>query len=573
MLKFVRTGRKETTYSAGLHPVIKAGLRADHGEHTVFIPFRLESINTQHNVGVLVSGNGYSHGIVVTDPTKEGKKFKITSNVEKYNIYIDGQKYDGRELDFGQIYTLSCSAEFGTLIHLGASKLVSADFYQGIQVESEQRLLDSAVERLHTDWAEKYGAEKTKTLAAIEAAKLVPVQPKPATPVEPAQPPVVTPAQPSDGTPAVTPAPTPAPAAPSPAAPETPKQVNPNIPNNNIFELGEGDRAKLGIYTFNLVTTQPGAQTVKSDGAGELTVTPVQSVPPVPGYIFFATDNDEDKGQQHYVAQTDKPVKKPASETSSDTTGNQPAATEQPAVTQPQPVATVSPQPTGESGHTEKPVATESGNQGAVAQPEATSPSGETAQTGNTENAAATQPASVNSESESPVAVTPTPAPATEGSQSEQNTGEHTKPVASESSEEVKPKPETTEPPVVTPSETAAANVENTPKESEAQTGQVQPAQPATESEGNKPAGETEQPNNGAVSETNPPVTSGNTENSGTEEDEETAKDQEAKGMYTFNLENATEESVKSDGEGLTVRAVATSTPVVGYKLIVKEDK
>lgn len=573
MLKFVRTGRKETTYSAGLHPVIKAGLRADHGEHTVFIPFRLESINTQHNVGVLVSGNGYSHGIVVTDPTKEGKKFKITSNVEKYNIYIDGQKYDGRELDFGQIYTLSCSAEFGTLIHLGASKLVSADFYQGIQVESEQRLLDSAVERLHSDWLEKYGAEKTKTLAAIEAAKLVPVQPKPATPVEPTQPPAATPAQPSDGTPAVTPAPTPAPATPSPAAPETPKQVNPNIPNNNIFELGEGDRAKLGIYTFNLVTTQPGAQTVKSDGAGELTVTPVQSVPPVPGYIFFATDNDEDKGQQHYVTQTDKPVKKPASGTSSDTTGNQPAATEQPAVTQPQPVAPVSPQPAGESGQAEKPVATETGNQGAVAQPEATSPSGETAQTGNTENAAATQPAPVNSESESPAAVTPTPAPATEGSQSEQNTGEHTKPVASESSEEVKPKPEITEPPVVTPSETAAANVENTPKESEAQTGQVQPAQPATESEGNKPAGETEQHNNDVVSETNPPVTSGNTENSGTEEDEETAKDQEAKGMYTFNLENATEESVKSDGEGLTVRAVATSTPVVGYKLIVKEDK
>lgn len=568
MLKFVRTGRKETTYSAGLHPVIKAGLRADHGEHTVFIPFRLESINTQHNVGVLVSGNGYSHGIVVTDPTKEGKKFKITSNVEKYNIYIDGQKYDGRELDFGQIYTLSCSAEFGTLIHLGASKLVSADFYQGIQVESEQRLLDSAVERLHTDWAEKYGAEKTKTLAAIEAAKLVPVQPKPATPVEPTQPPAVTPAQPSDGTPAVTPAPTPAPATPSPAAPETPKQVNPNIPNNNIFELGEGDRAKLGIYTFNLVTTQPGAQTVKSDGAGELTVTPVQSVPPVPGYIFFATDNDEDKGQQHYVAQTDKHVKKPASETSSDTTGNQPAVTEQPATGTP-----ASPQPTGESGQAEKPVATETGDQGAVAQPEATSPSGETAQTGNTENAAATQPAPVNSESESPAAVTPTPAPATEGSQSEQNTGEHTKPVASESSEEVKPKPETTEHQVVTPSETTAANVENTPKESEAQTGQVQPAQPATESEGNKPAGETTQPNNGVVSETNPPVTSSNTENSETGDEEETAKDQEAKGMYTFNLENATEESVKSDGEGLTVRAVATSTPVVGYKLIVKEDK
>lgn len=563
MLKFVRTGRKETTYSAGLHPVIKAGLRADHGEHTVFIPFRLESINTQHNVGVLVSGNGYSHGIVVTDPTKEGKKFKITSNVEKYNIYIDGQKYDGRELDFGQIYTLSCSAEFGTLIHLGASKLVSADFYQGIQVESEQRLLDSAVERLHTDWAEKYGAEKTKTLAAIEAAKLVPVQPKPATPVEPAQPPVVTPAQPSDGTPAVTPAPTPAPATPSPAAPETPKQVNPNIPNNNIFELGEGDRAKLGIYTFNLVTTQPGAQTVKSDGAGELTVTPVQSVPPVPGYIFFATDNDEDKGQQHYVAQTDKPVKKPASETGSDTTGNQPAATEQPAVTQPQPVATASPQPAGESGQTEKPVATETGNQGAVAQPEATSPSGETTQTGNTENAAATQPATVNSESETPATVTPNPAP--QNSESEHGNSEEAKPLS--------PTPSGTESPVATPSETATSNTENTSKESEAQTGQVQPAQPATESEGNKPAGETTQPNNGAVSETNPPVTSGNTENSETKEGEETAKDQEAEGMYTFNLENATEESVKSDGEGLTVRAVATSTPVVGYKLLVKEDK
>lgn len=577
MLKFVRTGRKETTYSAGLHPVIKAGLRADHGEHTVFIPFRLESINTQHNVGVLVSGNGYSHGIVVTDPTKEGKKFKITSNVEKYNIYIDGQKYDGRELDFGQIYTLSCSAEFGTLIHLGASKLVSADFYQGIQVESEQRLLDSAVERLHTDWAEKYGAEKTKTLAAIEAAKLVPVQPKPATPVEPTQPPVVAPAQPSDGTPAVTPTPAPAipanPAPATPAAPETPKNINPNIPNNNILELGEGDRAKFGIYTFNLVLSDNETQTSQSDGKGELKISVVKSNPPVAGYIFYATDNEEERGQPNYVAQTDKPVKKPASETSSDTTGNQPAATEQPAVTQPQPVAPVSPQPAGESGQTEKPVATETGNQGAVAQPEATSPSGETAQTGNTENTAATQPAPSNSETESPAAVTPTPAPATEGSQSEQNTGEHTKPVESESSEEVKPKPETTEPPVVTPSETAAANVENTHKESEAQTGQVQPAQPATESEGNKPAGETEQPNNGVVSETNPPVTSGNTENSGTEEDEETAKDQEAKGMYTFNLENATEESVKSDGEGLTVRAVATSTPVVGYKLIVKEDK
>lgn len=567
MLKFVRTGRKETTYSAGLHPVIKAGLRADHGEHTVFIPFRLESINTQHNVGVLVSGNGYSHGIVVTDLTKEGKKFKITSNVEKYNIYIDGQKYDGRELDFGQIYTLSCSAEFGTLIHLGASKLVSADFYQGIQVESEQRLLDSAVERLHSDWLEKYGAEKTKTLAAIEAAKLVPVQPKPATPVEPTQPPAATPAQPSDGTPAVTPTPAPAipanPAPATPAAPETPKNINPNIPNNNILELGEGDRAKFGIYTFNLVLSDNETQTSQSDGKGELKISVVKSNPPVAGYIFYATDNEEERGQPNYVAQTDKPVKKHASETSSDTIGNQPSATEQPAVTQPQPVATVSPQPAGESGQTEKPVATETGNQGAVAQPEATSPSGETAQTGNKENTAATQPAPVNSESETPAAATPNPAP--QNSETEHHNSEEAKPVS--------PTPSGTEPPVVTPSETAAANVENTPKESEAQTGQVQPAQPATESEGNKPAGETEQPNNGVVSETNPPVTSGNTENSGTEEDEETAKDQEAKGMYTFNLENATEESVKSDGEGLTVRAVATSTPVVGYKLIVKEDK
>lgn len=577
MLKFVRTGRKETTYSAGLHPVIKAGLRADHGEHTVFIPFRLESINTQHNVGVLVSGNGYSHGIVVTDPTKEGKKFKITSNVEKYNIYIDGQKYDGRELDFGQIYTLSCSAEFGTLIHLGASKLVSADFYQGIQVESEQRLFDSAVERLHSDWLEKYGAEKTKTLAAIEAAKLVPVQPKPATPVGPTQPPAVTPAQPSDGTPAVTPSPAPAnpvnPVPATPAEPETPKQVNPNIPNNNIFELGEGDRAKFGIYTFNLVTTQPGAQTVKSDGAGELTATPVQSVPPVPGYIFFATDNDEDKGQQHYVAQTDKPVKKPASETSSDTTGNQPAATEQPAVTQTQPVAPVAPTPAGESGQTEKPIVTETGNQGTATQPEAASPSGETAQIGNTENTATTQPATSNSETEAPAAVTPSPTPQNSGS--EHGNSEEAKPVSPTSGEggNQNNAPINTESPVATPSETGTPSAENTPKESEAQTGQVQPTQPATESEGNKPAGDTPKENEVAGTETNPPVTSGNTENSETEKDEETAKDQEVKGMYTFNLENATEESVKSDGEGLTVRAVATSTPVVGYKLLVKEDK
>lgn len=412
MLKFVRTGRKETTYSAGLHPVIKAGLRADHGEHTVFIPFRLESINTQHNVGVLVSGNGYSHGIVVTDHTKEGKKFKITSNVEKYNIYIDGQKYDGRELDFGQIYTLSFSAELGTLVHLGASKLVTADFYQGIKVFSERKLEGESIVAEHTKWTTKYGEEKTKTLAAIEAAKLVPVQPKPATP-------------------------------------ETPKQVNPNIPNNNILELGEGDRAKFGIYTFNLVLSDNETQTSQSDGKGELKISVVKSNPPVAGYIFYATDNEEERGQPNYVAQTDKPVKKPASETSSDTTGNQPAATEQPAVTQLQPVVPVSPQPAGESGQTEKPV--------------------------------------------------------------------------------------------------------------------------ATETEGNKPASETEQPSSAA--ETNTPVTRGNTENSGTEDEEETAKKQEANGMYTFNLKNTTEESVKSDGEGLTVRAVATFTPVVGYKLIVKEDK
>ncbi len=585
MLKFVRSGRKETTYSAGLHPVIKAGLRADHGEHTVFVPFRLESINTQHNIGVLVSGNGYSHGIVVTDPTKEGKKFKITSNVEKYNIYIDGQKYDGRELDFGQIYTLSFSAELGTLVHLGASKLVTADFYQGIKVFSERKIEGESIVAEHTKWTTKYGEEKTKTLAAIEAAKLVPVQPKPATPLEPtpapAQPPAATPAQPSDGTPAVTPTPAPAtptnPAPATPAVPETPKNVNPNIPNNNILELGEGDRAKFGIYTFNLVLSDNETQTSQSDGKGELKISVVKSVPPVEGYIFYATDNDEDKGQPNYVAQTDKPVKKPASETSSDATANQPAVTEQPTVTQPQPVAPASPQPSGESGQTEKPATTESGNNGAVTQPESpqgTPPTSEATQPGNTESKesetpVATQPAPVNSETESPVAVTP--APATEGSQSEQNTGDVAKPIENGSSEEIKPKPENTETPAVTPSETATPNAENTPKESEAQNGGANTAQPAAESEGNKPAGETEQ--HSGTAETNPPVTSGNTENSETEDEEETAKEQEAKGMYTFNLENATEESVKSDGEGLTVRAVATSTPVVGYKLIVKEDK
>jgi hypothetical protein len=571
MLKFVRSGRKETTYSAGLHPVIKAGLRADHGEHTVFVPFRLESINTQHNIGVLVSGNGYSHGIVVTDPTKGGKKFKITSNVEKYNIYIDGQKYDGRELDFGQIYTLSFSAELGTLVHLGASKLVTADFYQGIKVFSERKIEGESIVAEHTKWTTKYGEEKTKTLAAIEAAKLVPVQPKPATPVEPtpapAQPPAATPANPAPATPAV---------------PETPKNVNPNIPNNNILELGEGDRAKFGIYTFNLVLSDNETQTSQSDGKGELKISVVKSVPPVEGYIFYATDNDEDKGQPNYVAQTDKPVKKPAPETSSDTAANQPEVSEQPTVTQPQPVAPASPQPSGESGQTENPATTESGNNGAVTQPESpqgTPPTSEATQPGNSESgntelkeseaAAATQPAPANSETESTAAVIP--APATEGSQSEQNTGEVAKPVESGSSEEVKPKPENNESPVVTPSETATPNAENTPKESEAQNGGANTAQPAAESEGNKPAGETEQPS--GTAETNPPVTSGNTENSETEDEEETAKGQEAKGMYTFNLKNATEESVKSDGEGLTVRAVATSTPVVGYKLIVKEDK
>ena len=573
MLKFVRSGRKETTYSAGLHPVIKAGLRADHGEHTVFVPFRLESINTQHNIGVLVSGNGYSHGIVVTDPTKEGKKFKITSNVEKYNIYIDGQKYDGRELDFGQIYTLSFSAELGTLVHLGASKLVTADFYQGIKVFSERKIEGESIVAEHTKWTAKYGEEKTKTLAAIEAAKLVPVQPKPATPVEPtpapAQPPAATPANPAPATPAV---------------PETPKNVNPNIPNNNILELGEGDRAKFGIYTFNLVLSDNETQTSQSDGKGELKISVVKSVPPVEGYIFYATDNDEDKGQPNYVAQTDKPVKKPAPETSSDTAANQPAVSEQPTVTQPQPVALASPQPSGESGQTEKPVTTESGNNGAVTQPESpqgTHPTSENSQSGNSESGntepkesetpVVTQPAPANSETESPAVATPAPATATEGSQSEQNTGEVAKPVENGSSEEVKPKPENTETPVVTPSETATPNAENTPKESEAQNGGANTAQPAAESEGNKPAGETEQPSDTA--ETNPPVTSGNTENSEPKDEEENPKKQEAGGIYTFNLENATEESVKSDGEGLTVRAVATSTPAVGYKLIIKEDK
>ena len=542
MLKFVRSGRKETTYSAGLHPVIKAGLRADKGKHTVFVPFRLESINTQHNIGVLVSGNGYSHGIIVTDPTREGKKFKITSNVDRYNIYIDGQKYDGRELDFGQIYTLSFSAELGTLVHLGASKLVTADFYQGIKVFSEQELLGAAIETEHTEWVKKYGEEKTKTLAAIEAAKLVPVQPKPATPVGPTQPPVATPAQPSDGVPAVTP--TPAPATPSPAAPEAPKQVNPNIPNNNIFELGEGDRAKLGIYTFNLATTQPGAQTVKSDGTEELTVTPVQSVPPVPGYIFFATDNEEDKGQPHYVAQTDKPIKKPVSGTSSDTTGNQPAVTEQSAVTQPQPVAPASPQPAGESGQTGKPAVTETGNQGAVAQPETTSPSGETAQTGNTENATATQPAPANSGTENTGNEEAKPVNPTSGESGNQNNTSGN-----------------TESSVTTTSGTGTPSAVNTPKESEAQTGQVQPTQPATGSEGNNNAVESPRTSSDTGHEASPPANS------------EDHKANESRGIYVFNLKNATEESIKSDGEGLTVRAVSTSTPVVGYKLLVKEEQ
>lgn len=558
MLKFVRSGRKETTYSAGLHPVIKAGLRADKGKHTVFVPFRLESINTQHNIGVLVSGNGYSHGIIVTDPTREGKKFKITSNVDRYNIYIDGQKYDGRELDFGQIYTLSFSAELGTLVHLGASKLVTADFYQGIKVFSEKELLGAAVESEHTEWAKKYGEEKTKTLAAIEAAKLVPVQPKPATPVGPTQPPVATPAQPSDGAPAVTP--TPAPATPSPATPETPKQANPNIPNNNIFELGEADRAKFGIYTFSLVTTTAGSQTAQSDGAGELTVTPVPSNPPVPGYIFFATDNEEDKGQPHYVAQTDKPVKKPA-EASSENTNHQPAVTEQPAATQPVTETPASPQPAGEPGQTEKPAVTETGNQGAVAQPETTSPSGETAQTGNTENATATQPAPANSETEIPAAVTPSPAPQNSGTEHTGN--EEAKPVNPTSGESGNQNNTSgnTESSVTTTSGTGTPSAVNTPKESEAQTGQVQPTQPATGSEGNNNAVESPRVSSDTGHEASPPANS------------EDHKVNESRGIYVFNLKNATEESIKSDGEGLTVRAVSTSTPVVGYKLLVKEEQ
>ncbi len=538
MLKFVRSGRKETTYSAGLHPVIKAGLRADKGKHTVFVPFRLESINTQHNIGVLVSGNGYSHGIIVTDPTREGKKFKITSNVDRYNIYIDGQKYDGRELDFGQIYTLSFSAELGTLVHLGASKLVTADFYQGIKVFSEKELLGAAVESEHTEWAKKYGEEKTKTLAAIEAAKLVPVQPAVPSP---------TPANPS-------------PANPSPAVPETPKQANPNIPNNNIFELGEADRAKFGIYTFSLATTTAGSQTAQSDGAGELTVTPVSSNPPVPGYIFFATDNEEDKGQPHYVAQTDKPVKKPA-ETSSENTTPQPAATEQPAVTQPQPVAPASPQPTGESEQTGKPAVTETGNQGAVAKPETTSPSSETAQAGNTENATATQPAPANSETETTTAVTPSPAPQNSGTEHTGN--EEAKPVNTTSGESGNQNNTSgnTESSVTATSGTGITSAVNTPKESEAQTGQVQPTQPATGSEGNNNAVESPRTSSDTGHEASPPANS------------EDHKANEARGIYVFNLKNATEESIKSDGEGLTVRAVSTSTPVVGYKLLVKEEQ
>lgn len=300
MLKFVRTGRKETTYSAGLHPVIKAGLRADHGEHTVFIPFRLESINTQHNVGVLVSGNGYSHGIVVTDPTKEGKKFKITSNVEKYNIYIDGQKYDGRELDFGQIYTLSFSAELGTLVHLGASKLVSADFYQGLKVFSEKKIEGELIVAEHTNWATKYGEEKTKTLAAIEAAKLVPVQPKPATPVEPTQPPAVTPAQPSDGTPAVTPTPAPAtPANPAPATPAAPeKNIEPGTLTKNLEDLTEEEREErffvFGLFeaSFNEDVEEFGTITSVNGAKGKLRMRAVPSVPPVVGYKLLVKESN-----------------------------------------------------------------------------------------------------------------------------------------------------------------------------------------------------------------------------------------------------------------------------------------
>lgn len=398
MLKFVRTGRKETSYSAGLHPVIKAGLRAGKGEHTVFVPFRLESINTQHNIGVLVSGNGYSHGIVVTDPTKEGKKFKITSNVDRYNIHIDGVRYDGRELDFGQIYTLSFSAELGTLVHLGASKLVSADFYQGIKIFSERRLDDLEIDGEHIDWLTKYGEEKTKTLAAIEAAKLNPVKPSPVTP-SPA----------------------------TPVTPENPKQDDRAIRDNDINSLEANEKEKLGIYTFNYHSAYGGLDSIGSDVTGTLTISIVPSNPPVVNYLLFnSTDGEEN----------------------SSTSGQ-------------------------------------------------TSPA--TSETG-------TPPAVENK---------------TEGS-GEQNT------------------PAT--------------------------------EQPNSGAGTNTPPSENAQPGNNSGTEVNPPAA--NISETGSETaKEETVAEKEAKGIYTLNLKNATEESVKSDGEGLTVRAVYSSTPVNGYKLLVKEEQ
>lgn len=398
MLKFVRTGRKETSYSAGLHPVIRAGLRAGKGEHTVFVPFRLESINTQHNIGVLVSGNGYSHGIVVTDPTKEGKKFKITSNVDKYNIYINAVKYDGRELDFGQIYTLSFSAELGTLVHLGASKLVSADFYQGIKIFSERIVDDLETEYEHTSWLEKYGEEKTKTLAAIEAAKLNPVKPSPVTP-SPA----------------------------TPVTPENPKQDDRAIRDNSIFSLEEDEKEKFGIYTFNYNGAYGGLDSIGSDGAGTLTVSIVPSNPPVTDYsLFNSTDGERNSNA---------------------------------------------------SGQT-SPATSETG----------------------------TPPAVENK---------------TEGS------GEQNTPVTE---------------------------------------------QPNSGTGTNTPSNENTQPGSSSGTEANPPVA--NTSETGSETaKEETVAEKEAKGIYTLSLKNATEESVKSDGEGLTVRAVYSSTPVNGYKLLVKEEQ
>lgn len=398
MLKFIRTGRKETSYSAGLHPVIKAGLRAGRGEHTVFVPFRLESINTQHNIGVLVSGNGYSHGIVVTDPTKEGKKFKITSNVDRYNIHIDGVRYDGRELDFGQIYTLSFSAELGTLVHLGASKLVSADFYQGIKIFSERRLDDLEIDGEHTSWATKYGEEKTKTLAAIEAAKLNPVKPSPATPSPVA-----------------------------PATPESPKQDDRAIRNNDINSLEINEKEKMGIYTFNYNGAYGGLTTITADNSETLRINIVESNPPVVNYSLFNSTDGE----------------------------------------------------------------------------------------GNSSTSGQTSPATS----------------------------------------------ETGTPPVV----------ENKPE------GSGERNTPATEQPNsgtgtNTPSSENTRPGSSSGTEVSPPVA--NTSETGSETaKEETVAEKEAKGIYTLNLKNATEESVKSDGEGLTVRAVYSSTPVNGYKLLVKEEQ